>query len=145
MKELCFTMSFMTIGQAVVFTGKSKTTIHKLTKKGTLSVAQKNEKGHNLYDSAELIRVFGEPSTKLNNEPRLTNENPEKERSLNPVFELLEQQNKELRERIEKLEEKNDKLTDELLNISKRLLPPPEERKEVVNEPLKRKKFLGLF
>lgn len=137
----------MTIGQAVKLTGKSKTTLHKLTKSGKLSVAKKNNKGHNLYDSAELIRVFGEPL----NELKVTYGEPEKELEINRIVDLLEQQNKELKEQLEKielknqkLEEKNDKLIDELLTINKRLLEAPKE-KEATKEPPTRKKFLGLF
>lgn len=56
----------------------------------------------------------------------------------------LEKLNDNLEEKNQTLEEKNNKLTDELLSLSKRLLPPP-EKEEVKPEPPKRKKFLGIF
>lgn len=134
-------MTLITIGQAVKLTGKSKTTIHKLTKNGTLSVAKKNDRGHNLYDPSELIRVFSERSVNLKGEPKLTQNGTDKE--LDGAHEkntderlvyILEKQVEELKRQNQNLEEKNNKLTDELLSINKRLLEPP-----------KRKKFFGLF
>ena len=50
----------MTRKQAEEATGKSRATLARYVKQGKLSVAQKNDQGHNLFDPAELMRVFGD-------------------------------------------------------------------------------------
>lgn len=49
---------FYTRSQAEKATGKSRATLARYVKQGKLSVAEKNEQGHNLFDPAELARVF---------------------------------------------------------------------------------------
>lgn len=49
----------LTRKQAEAATGKSRATLARYVKEGKLSVADKNNQGHNLFDPAELERVFG--------------------------------------------------------------------------------------
>ncbi len=103
-----------------------------MVKEGKLSVAKKNNKGHNLYDTSELIRVFGEHI----NEPIVEHAKTQSISTSEHYTEGLEVQLEEAKKQIEflqsrnvHLEEKNDQLTSEILNISKRLLEAPKEKR----------------
>ena len=120
-------MPLLTMKDAMKLTGKSKTTIHRLTKDGTLSVAQKNKNGHNMYDPAELLRVFNETPDETKKDQQKTKE----KNFMELLIEKQEQQITKLMEQNERLEERNTNLTNELISINKRLLEAPKAKKKL--------------
>ena len=58
------TTHFLSLGQAALATGKSKPTISRYIKNGTLSIISKDQKGYKI-DPAELFRVFTPTGDKM--------------------------------------------------------------------------------
>lgn len=112
--------------------GVTKRTIQQQIQSGKLS-ATKNEKGHYLIDSSEFFRVYPNAGKKEKTAQQ------EIERSLESVtahLETLINENKFLKEQLEKSESREEKLI-ETVKATTLLIENKTEQK--------RKKFLGLF
>lgn len=125
----------ITVGEVAKMVGKSRTHIHNMAAKGKLSVAKRDKRGVRYFDTAEVVRVFGERSNLTQFEQELASQS---EQVITTLKEQIESQRREIL-RMETIlndeREKNCKLTDELVNINQRLL--------ISATP--RKKFLGIF
>ena len=110
-----------TLGQAAKATGKSKSTISKALKKGTISYLEKHSSGY-VIDASELFRVF----------PQKTDENAKNERLETPDFntdqhlelELLKAENRHL-------QQERDYLHEERNDLRRRLDDESEERRKL--------------
>lgn len=150
-------MAKLTLTKASKKVGKERTTLFKAIKSGNLS-ASKNNKGQWEIEESELSRVypdaFLEKKTKGNSMEgqstiNIENQYPSMSESmefnaLSMRIEMIERENKLLREQLEKSEDREKELL-ATLKAQTQALPKPEEKKVAQEEPPKRKKFLGLF
>ncbi len=150
-------MARLTLTQAAKKVNKERTTLFKAIKSGNLS-AYKNSKGQWEIEESELSRVYPEAfkgedfkcdSMEIQSMVNVENQYASMVGSmdfntLSMQVEMMERENKLLREQLEKSEEREKELL-ATLKAQTQALPKPEEKKEVVSESLKRKKFLGIF
>jgi len=134
---------YLTLGQAAKATGKSKATISKYIKNGTLSTISKENSGYEI-DPAELFRVFPKQTpvtTSIEQSQTVKNTpvNSSLEREIELLRERLNDKNdviEDLRERLDLESEERRKLT---MLITDQRENPPEKPVE------RRKKILGMF
>ena len=125
-------MSYLTLSQASKETGKSKGTISKALKNGTLSYVEKTDAGYKI-DPSELFRVYPRnPDKPLQNEQLATPSLPHAAtpQELALLREMLEREreiNKELRQDLDSEREERHRLTLRLEHTAKK------------------KKFFGIF
>ena len=93
-----------TLGEAAKAVGKSKTTLHRAIKSGTIS-AQKTSGGSYSIDPAELHRVFPSIPSVTGGEPLLKNEMEHQYNALETLRIQLEIQEKERQRERELLQE----------------------------------------
>ena len=129
-------MSKITIKQAVQMTGKSDSTLRRDMRAGKVSYT-KDDKGKVLFDTAELLRAYGELNT-----PDIPTDNSMNGHDIpldrDKVIILLENQVSDIKTQLEKAEERETTLIKEktrLLDMyteeraERRALQPPPKRK----------------
>ena len=134
-------MSKITLKQAVSLTGKSDSTIRRDMRAGKVSYT-KDDKGKVFFDTAELVRVYGElrqpdipTEQSMNGHAHLVD--------TDKIVQLLENQITDLRSQLEKAEQRETALTAEKERIldmlsaeqaeRRALMPPPEEQQRQPN------------
>jgi DNA-binding transcriptional MerR regulator len=106
-------MSLLNISEAARVIGKSRQTLHKYLKNGTLSSVS-DETGQRKVDTAELLRVFGELTSKGENDIDTI------EHQITPELDSLQA-------RIHQLEEKLNTMTTELYIAKEREIAAKEQ------------------
>ena len=128
-------MSKITFNEAVNIIPVSESTLRRHMRSGKVS-SEKDHSGRNLFDTAELIRVYGDlkingnppPSPEPVNESQMTdNDTPTK------VVALLEAQNTELKEQLAQAHTEKAQLLELSTSLQKQnevlMIPPPEPKR----------------
>ena len=151
-------MTFVTVKQAEKLTGKSRQTLWRDSKKGKVSV-QKDDDGNNVYNVAELERVYGDLQQQVcNTDVTVLPDETSQDNS------LLQQEISFLREKIESLEttlsesknredlalerekDLSAKLDKAQSTIDKQTYLLADQREKSPEKPVERpKRFLGIF
>ena len=128
-------MSKITISEAVKIISVSESTLRRDMRSGKVS-SEKDQRGRNIFDTAELQRVYGNLS--LNGKPTLSDE-PVNDSPLTDndtptkVVELLEAQNTDLKAQLEKAHAENAQLLDLATRLQKQneilMIPPPKPKR----------------
>lgn len=120
--------TYLTLGQAAKETGKSKATISKALKNGTLSYFEKTKAGYKI-DPAELFRVFSKQLTNIKSEqsqtPNLNTENS----ALQARLEVTEKRLEDAQKTTDQLQRMLDDERQERKELTQRLLPSPKQNK----------------
>ena len=104
------TLNFLTLGQAAIFTGKSKTTISKALKSGKLSYAEKTVSGQYRIEQSELLRVYPQHKKTDDKEHLVTQTVMLEIAALKAKIESQEQTIAHMQSRIDDLEEQRNDL-----------------------------------
>jgi len=145
---------YLTLGEAAKQTGKSKTALSLAIKEGRLSVAEKTERGYKI-DPAELFRVYPpKPLNEVKENHNLTLENSEHNTFLLQKIAYLEETIADMKGERDHAREREQiaaaeaaarikDMTEIIARQNLALTAPKVEAK--APEPVKRKKFLGVF
>ena len=128
-------MSKITLPEAVKIIPVSESTLRRDMRTGKVS-SEKDRRGRNLFDTAELARVYGDlkingnppRSSEPANDSQMTdNETPTK------IVALLESQNTELKAQLEKAHTENAQLLELATRLQKQnellMIPPPQPKR----------------
>ena len=124
-------MSKITLSEAVKIIPVSESTLRRHMRSGKVS-SEKDHGGRNLFDTAELVRVYGDlklnGNQPLSSEGQMTdNETPTK------IVALLESQNTELKAQLEKAHTENAQLLSLATRLQKQnellMIPPPQPQR----------------
>ena len=124
----------------------SESTLRRDVKKGKVS-AERDERGHFIFDVAELQRVYGElkstgedaESTEQGNDNAMTGQDRVE------ILEIKDNQIADLRAQLEKAEMRETALIDEKSKLLDLLSAEKEEKRLMLPAPQKRTVFCGLF
>ena len=130
-------MSKITLSEAVKIIPVSESTLRRHMRSGKVS-SEKDHGGLNLFDTAELARVYGDlklnGNQPLSSEPvfdsqMTNNETPTK------IVALLESQNTELKAQLEKAHTENTQLLELATRLQKQneilMIPPPQPKRRL--------------
>ena len=131
---------YLSLNQAAIKVGKSKTTVSRYIKNGKLSCIEKDDNGYKI-DPAELFRVF--PPVPEQNDESGHSDTPSSTPLLQQEIEFLKRELASKNETIEKLESDKEFFKSELSKTSNLLAGQREKPSEKPIE--QRKKFLGIF
>ena len=130
-------MSKITFSEAVNIIPVSESTLRRHMRSGKVS-SEKDHSGRNLFDTAELARVYGD--LKLNGNPPLASE-PVNDSHMTDndtptkVVALLEAQNTELKAQLEKAHTENAQLLELATRLQKQnellMIPPPQPKRRL--------------
>ena len=130
-------MSKITFSEAVNIIPVSESTLRRHMRSGKVS-SEKDHGGRNLFDTAELARVYGD--LKLNGNPPLSSE-PVNDSQMTDddtptkIVALLESQNTELRAQLEKAHTENAQLLELATRLQKQnellMIPPPQPKRRL--------------
>ena len=128
-------MSKITFSEAVNIIPVSESTLRRHMRSGKVS-SEKDHSGRNLFDTAELVRVYGDlkingnpplPSEPVNDSQMTDDEIPTK------IVALLEAQNTELKAQLEKAHTEKAQLLELSTSLQKQnevlMIPPPEPKR----------------
>ena len=128
-------MSKITLSEAVEIIPVSESTLRRHMRTGKVS-SEKDQNGRNLFDTAELVRVYGD--LKLNGTRPLSDE-PVKDSQMtdndtpSKVVALLEAQNTELKSQLEEAHSQNAQLLELSTRLQKQnellMIPPPQPKR----------------
>ena len=128
-------MSKITFSEAVNIIPVSDSTLRRDMRTGKVS-SEKDRRGRNLFDTAELARVYG--NLKINGNPPLSSE-PVKDSQMTDndtstkVVVLLEAQNTDLKAQLEKAHTENAQLLSLATRLQKQneilMIPPPQPKR----------------
>ena len=128
-------MSKVTFSEAVNIIPVSESTLRRHMRSGKVS-SEKDHGGRNLFDTAELARVYGD--LKLNGTRPLSDE-PVKDSQMtdddtpSKVVVLLESQNRDLKSQLEEAHSQNAQLLELSTRLQKQnellMLPPPQPKR----------------
>lgn len=137
-------MQKVSLQQAVQMTGKSESTLRRDVKKGK-TAADRDERGHMIFDVSELQRVYGELKTTGDDAQSVeqSNGNAMTEHDSAEILAIKDNQIVDLKAQLEKAEMRETALIDEkskLLDLlaaekeeKRALMPPPEEKEKSRN------------
>lgn len=126
-------MSKITLTEAVLLVPVSESTLRRDMRKGKVS-ADKDHRGRNVFDVAELQRVYGD--LKLNGPPSLSDESVN-DRTMTgddtPIIALLEGQVQDLKAQLDKAHTQNAQLIELATRLQKQnelfMIPPPKPKR----------------
>ena len=128
-------MSKITLSEAVKIIPVSESTLRRDMRTGEVS-SEKDRRGRNLFDTAELARVYGD--LKINSNPSRSSE-PVKDSQMTDndtstkVVVLLEAQNTDLKAQLEKAHTENAQLLSLATRLQKQneilMIPPPQPKR----------------
>ena len=128
-------MSKITLSEAVNIIPVSESTLRRHMRSGKVS-SEKDYNGHNLFDTAELVRVYGD--LKLNGNPPLSDEPVNTSQMTDndtptKIVAVLESQNTDLKAQLEKAHTENAQLLELATRLQKQnellMLPPPQPKR----------------
>ena len=128
-------MSKITFSEAVNIIPVSDSTLRRHMRSGKVS-SEKDHSGRNLFDTAELVRVYGD--LKINGKPPLSSETANDGQMTDndtptKIVTLLESQNTELKAQLEKAHTENAKLLELASRLQKQnellMIPPPQPKR----------------
>jgi len=130
-------MAYWTLGQAAKETGKSKSQIHKAIKDGRISSIGKTTSGYQL-DPAEVCRVFPlkEQFSELKKEQTGTQENAIDNRLLEQKISFLEQQLRDVKERLETNQTEKERLLQIVERQTLLIEDHSKNRQEALQKPI---------
>ena len=130
-------MSKVTFSEAVNIIPVSESTLRRHMRTGKVS-SEKDRRGRNLFDTAELVRVYGDlkingnpprSSEPVNDSQTTDNDTPTK------IVVLLETQNKDLKAQLEKAHTENAQLLELATRLQKQnellMIPPPHPKRRL--------------
>jgi hypothetical protein len=130
-------MTELSISQAARAAGKTRATLYKYIKSGSLSV-RTSPAGKKVIDSSELIRVFGELKTDGNKRIAVDNiiqeYTPKKEPENNNQNIHIMNENEHLKKLLQQSQEREARLIALLENQTRLLLPAPGTKKPKKNK-----------
>ena len=128
-------MSKITFSEAVKIIPPSESTLRRDMRTGKVS-SEKDRRGRNLFDTAELARVYG--NLKINGNPPLSSE-PVKDSQMTDndtptkIVALLESQNTDLKAQLETATAENAQLLSLATRLQKQneilMIPPPQPKR----------------
>ena len=128
-------MSKVTISEAVKIIPVSESTLRRHMRTGKVS-SEKDHNGRNLFDTAELVRVYGD--LKINGNPPLSSEPVNDSQMTNnetptKIVALLESQNTDLKAQLETTRAENAQLLELATRLQKQnellMIPPPQPKR----------------
>ena len=128
-------MSKITFNEAVKIVPVSESTLRRHMRSGKVS-SEKDRSGRNLFDTAELVRVYGD--LKINGNPPQSSE-PANDSQMNgndtptKIVALLEAQNIDLKAQLETAHTENAQLLELATRLQKQnellMIPPPQPKR----------------
>ena len=128
-------MSKITLSEAVKIIPVSESTLRRDMRSGKVS-SEKDRRGRNLFDTAELVRVYGD--LKINGNPPRSSEHVNEGQMTDndtptKIVAVLESQNTELKAQLEKAHTENAQLLELATRLQKQnellMLPPPQPKR----------------
>ena len=127
-------MSKITIPEAVKIIPVSESTLRRDMRSGKVS-SEKDQRGRNIFDTAELQRVYG--NLNLNGKPTLSdepaNDSPMTDNGTPKIVALLEGQVKDLKAQLDTATTENAQLLDLAARLQKQneilMIPPPKPKR----------------
>ena len=128
-------MSKITLSEAVEIIPVSESTLRRHMRTGKVS-SEKDHNGRNLFDTAELVRVYGDLKLNgprpLSDEPVNTNQMTDNDTPAKVVA-LLEAQNRDLKSQLEEAHSQNAQLLELSTRLQKQnellMIPPPQPKR----------------
>ena len=128
-------MSKITFSEAVEIIPVSESTLRRHMRSGKVS-SEKDHDGRNLFDTAELVRVYGDlklnGTRPLSDEPVNTSKMTDNDTPTKIVV-LLESQNTDLKAQLEKAHTENAQLLELATRLQKQnellMIPPPQPKR----------------
>ena len=128
-------MSKITLSEAVEIIPVSESTLRRHMRTGKVS-SEKDHNGHNLFDTAELVRVYGDlklnGTRHLSDEPVNTSQMTDND-TPTKIVAVLESQNTDLKAQLEKAHTENAQLLELATRLQKQnellMLPPPQPKR----------------
>ena len=128
-------MSKITLSEAVEIIPVSESTLRRHMRSGKVS-SEKDHGGRNLFDTAELVRVYGD--LKLNGNPPLSSKpvidsQMTDNDTTTKIVAVLESQNTDLKAQLEKAHTENAQLLELATRLQKQnellMIPPPQPKR----------------
>ena len=128
-------MSKITLSEAVEIIPVSESTLRRHMRTGKVS-SEKDHNGRNLFDTAELVRVYGDlklnGTRPLSDEPVNTSQMTDNDTPAKVVA-LLEAQNRDLKSQLEEAHSQNAQLLELSTRLQKQnellMIPPPQPKR----------------
>lgn len=128
-------MSKITLSEAVKIIPVSESTLRRHMRTGKVS-SEKDHDGRNLFDTAELARVYGDlrlnGTRPLSDEPVNTSKMTDND-THTKIIALLESQNTDLKDQLEKAHTENAQLLELATRLQKQnellMIPPPQPKR----------------